>query len=224
MRCKHLRRVGYQEWECDISGVSVGAECASVEASPCLPRKAVMVRAGMLRLEKLPGNERRAVADLVRKLARNEVPRERGDMAEGAKEQPSKGGLEGVSLEALTSDELDNLVKQARTLRMRRARQARAVPRLEAQRAKLIGQRVDLQKRIGSLDEAIDAIREGRPVDLAAATGRSSRGRGQGSVPRPAGKGAEWTPKRRAEQSRRMKDTLARARAEKAKRAKGEAT
>lgn len=143
--CAYLEQAGYQEYRCRISGASVDTDCGNEREALsrilCLPRKALQVRAGSLRIEQCETFEREVIQHMV--------------------EQLSNDGA-GLGLEAMNEQQLDELISRANQ-RKRGLRQAlRSLPRLEARAKRLRDQRVNLDEQIEGIEQSIAAIGEGR--------------------------------------------------------------
>jgi vacuolar-type H+-ATPase subunit I/STV1 len=105
-----------------------------------------MVRAGTLRLDELPADERKVVMRMAEQIKANAV----GD------------------IEQMSDEQLDAMIARAKELKRARWALMKRLPSIERQRDKLIARRNALQKRIGELQQTIDGIREGKQVEVPA--------------------------------------------------------
>lgn len=144
--CKHIVTTGWEEFACGVTGASVTRGCATPALGLCLPRKGLMVRAGTLRLDELPADERKVVMRMAEQIKANAV----GD------------------IEQMSDEQLDAMIARAKELKRARWALMKRLPSIERQRDKLIARRNALQKRIGELQQTIDGIREGKQVEVPA--------------------------------------------------------
>lgn len=138
-RCGWIRAVGYEEYECGITGVSVVAECAN--AARCIPRMARMYVRGMLpAFDRLDEETREAIMQVAKEF----------------------GGLGGASVKGMSEGELTALMEQVRSERQARARGKRQLPAYNKRLRRLVERRHQIDEQIKAVQAAIVAIEEGR--------------------------------------------------------------
>ena len=151
--CKEIEATGYDEYRCRLSGASVELNCRALDDDPCIPRQALMVRAGSLSIKDVSRDEREAVRTMADRMAGQAT---------------MTGGVTDVSV--MRPEELDRLQQRLadrrRQIRDGERQRQRLLPRLVARFDKLVGKKVALTVEIEALDTQIEAIREGRPVEL----------------------------------------------------------
>lgn len=145
--CSHVREVAWREYECSLTGVSVDRLCGSATPDACLPRKALMLVVGTLRVGDLHREERREVERMVKEIG-TQTP--------------------GFDARGLSLDQLENALRVIRLERIRRRRATRALPRLRARLQEMVARRSGIEEGIAALQGRIRAAEEGTLPDDAA--------------------------------------------------------
>jgi len=182
-RCAELKEVGWQEFICRISGVSVPADCPAANQRAdglitCIPLKARAYRQGTLALSALPGDEREAVKA----------------MAESMPEEKVGTG----DLESLPLDRLEDLIERAQERRRFLVKFARRVPLLQRRMQTCERRRDLLDREIEQLGEEIERAARGLPPKLISAPATPKRRPG-----RPPGQHAGRS-RRRSKSAQRL--------------------
>jgi hypothetical protein len=137
-RCGWIERIGYEEYQCGITGVSVEPNCAN--ATRCIPRMARMYMRGMLpRFDRLDVGTKEAIMQLTTRI----------------------GGA-GASVREMSEEDLAALVEQVNAERQARAKGKRRLPAYNRRLRALVERRHNIDEQIKALHAAIAAIEEGR--------------------------------------------------------------
>ena len=195
--CPHLRKIGWDEWECDVTGASVESNCgtAGLELfddgiSMCFPRAALQYNAGTLDLGRYTEDDKEVIMRVASEISGN-------------------GG--GFDLEKVGIEDLDRVIKAAQQRKRQLSKAKHSLPRLRIYRDALGQQAAALRAKIEQCDAAIAALEEGRQPDaMPNLQGfKAPKDAVAGEKPkRPA-----WTPERRAAQAERIRRTHAARRA-----------
>jgi hypothetical protein len=185
-RCPELREVGWQEFICRISGVSVAADCTGTSdrgngQPSCIPLKARAYRRGELALNMLAPDEREAVRTMAESIAEEQVgPRD----------------LESLSLESLEA-----LIARAQERRQFLLSSAKRVPALQRRLELCERRREALEQQMEQLREEIERARRGLPAwEKGTPPGLRARpDPGKTSHPKP-----NLSPEQRARKAQRM--------------------
>lgn len=154
--CRDVMTVGWREYACRLSGVTVMADCA--EGGDCIPHKALRYLAGTLDINALPPEERKAVEVMVERIAETAGPQD---------------------MDGMTEAQIDALVQKARERKRALRALNRSRPKLEKRLEILRSRRHEIEGEIDALTATLKAIAEGRPAELPAPSRRAAGAKGE---------------------------------------------
>ena len=162
-RCERLRRIGYEEWVCGISGVRMEPDDCAGGDGDCVPRLALRYLNGTL-----DGSYNQAVMEAI--------------MATAAQILEKNAATDGLSLRAMNEKQLEQLIEQARQRRRLLGRTKRRLPGMRKRLQQLLDRRQSLEESITAQEAAIRAVEEGRalppgPPRAPARPGKAGKGR-----------------------------------------------